>query len=460
MTTRTTPARQPFDLLLKLAGDPEMARIFGPDATIESWVRVEAALAAAQADAGVVPRAAAEAIEQTTGEAVRSGGLDRERLWAEARNVGYPILPLVRQLDELLPEQHRGHLHFGATTQDIMDSGLALQLVAGSDLLLRRLDELGDLVAAMAIEHRRTVMPARTHAQQAVPTTWGAKLGGYLGELTRHHHRLNEAREGVRYVSLFGAGGTSAAYGPSIGNVREGVAARLGLRPAVVSHHVARDCLAQWGLQAAALCATGARLAREVIDLSRNEIAELSEQAGHLRGASSTMPQKANPISSEVLVGLAATAGALASGLLRTMEAGHDRAAGEWQAEWQLLPLIAAQASAALVTAVDLVANLQVFPATMRANLTVDHGLVMAEAYMIGLAETLGRERAHELVYAAARNARAKGVSLFDAVRAELPDELTGSLTEPLAPENYLGEVDRLVDVAAEDWRNASADRS
>jgi 3-carboxy-cis,cis-muconate cycloisomerase len=223
---------------------------------------------------------------------------------------------------------------------------------------------------------------------------------------------------------------------------------------------VARDCLAQWGLQAAALCATCARLAREIINLSRNEIAEVSEQTGHLRGASSTMPQKANPVSSEVLVGLSVTAGALASGLLRTMEAGHDRAAGEWQAEWQLLPLIAAQAAAALGTAVDLVANLQVFPATMRANLDVDHGLVMAEAYMIGLAETLGRETAHELVYAAARNARSKGISLFDAVRAELPDELTGTLTEPLAPENYLGEVDRLVDVAVADWRAAPVERS
>jgi 3-carboxy-cis,cis-muconate cycloisomerase len=447
-----TTTAQPFDLLLAMAGDEPMAEIFSASATVAAWIRVEVALAAAEAEAGVIPAEAADALA-----AVASvDRLDLPRLWAETRVVGYPILPLVRQLDELLPDGLRGHVHLGATTQDIMDTGLSLQLVAASDRLLELVDSLGDEVGAQARRHERTVMAARTHAQQAVPTTWGVKLAGLLGELTRHRERLVRARRAVDYASLFGAGGTAAAYGPEIGAIRTGVARRLGLRAEVVSHHVARDCLSEWGAVAAAVCATGARFAREVIDLSRNEIAEVSEQSGHLRGASSTMPQKANPISSEVLVGLAVTAGALSSGLLRAMEAGHDRAAGEWQAEWQLLPLLGQQAATSLATAIDLVENLQVFEDRMRANLDVDHGLVMAEAYMIGLAPALGRETAHELVYAAARDARSSDVSLFDAVHARLPDDAGDVLAEPIAAERYLGASAEMVDAAIGAWQAAT----
>jgi 3-carboxy-cis,cis-muconate cycloisomerase len=441
--------RQPFDLLLTLAGDEVMADLFSPGAAVDSWLRVEVALAAAESEVGIVPAGAAEAIASVASVDL----LDLPRLWHDSRNVGYPILPLVRQLDELLPEEHRGFAHLGATTQDIMDTGLALQLVAASDRLLTLLDQVGDGLAVDAKRYATTVMAARTHAQHAVPTTWGAKLAGLLGEFTRHRTRLLRVRDAVGYASLFGAGGTSAGYGPQIADIRDRCAAHLGLRAEVVSHHVARDCLAEWGAQAAALCATGARLGREVIDLARNEIGEVSEQTGHLRGASSTMPQKANPISSEVLVGLATTAGAISSGLWRTMEAGHDRAAGEWQAEWQLLPMLAQQAATSVATCVELLENLQIFPQTMRRNLEIDHGLVMAEAYMITLAAPLGRETAHDLVYAAARDARAAHMSLFDAVRARLPEESAHVLPAPILPDAYLGETERMVETAVSDWR-------
>ncbi len=450
----TSRGRDVFDLLTALVGDPATAQVFSENAMVEAWLRVEVALAAAQADAGLIRRSDAEAIAS----AARVEHIDLSRLWEDSRNVGYPILPLVRQLDALLPEEHRGTVHLGATTQDIMDTGLALQLVAACDRLEQLVGDVGDALAAAVVEHRGTILAARTHALQAVPTTWGAKLAGYLGEFTRHRSRLRRARHAVGYLSLFGAGGTSAAYGPRIDAIRAGVAQRLGLRVEEVPRHVARDALVEWGTVMAALTGTCARLGREVVDLSRTEIAEVSERAGHHRGASSTMPQKVNPISSEQLVGLGIVNGALASALFRMMEAGHDRAAGEWQAEWPLLPHLAANAAAAVATAAELVRGLRVDPARMRANLELDHGLVMAEAYMITLAPVLGREQAHDLVYAAAQAARTTGVTLFEAVRDALPEQHRHLVPAPLRPESYVGEAARLVEVAVAGWRNGQDD--
>ncbi|WP_213453198.1 lyase family protein [Rhizomonospora bruguierae] len=440
--------RRGFDLLTALAGDPATAGIFAERSMVDAFLRVEVALAAAEADVDLITSGDAEAIAA----AARVEHIDLDRLWADTRNVGYPILPLVRQLDALLPEKHRGTAHLGATTQDIMDSGLALQLVAACDRLDQLLAIAGGALAAAAAEHVDTVLAARTHGQQAVPTTWGAKLAGYLGEFTRHRSRLGRARHGVGYVSLFGAGGTSAAYGPRIDEIRTGVARRLRLRVEVVPRHVARDALVEWGTTVAAITGTCARLGREVVNLSRNEISEVTERAGHHRGASSTMPQKANPISSEILVGLATVSGALASALLRTMEAGHDRAAGEWQAEWQVFPQLAGNAAAAVSTAGELLGGLRVDADRMRANLALDHGLVMAEAYMIKLAPALGRENAHDVVYAAVRAARSTGVTLFEAVREALPEQHRALLTAPLSPDSYLGETARLVEVAVARW--------
>ena len=439
---------QRFEMLVGLYGDDRMATILSEQELIGSWLRVEAALATAQGEAGVIGRDTAAAIAR----ACVPGNIDPARLWRETRNVGYPILPLVRQLDEALPAEHRGRVHYGATTQDIMDSAIALQLDAASARLDELLGGFGDAVAALASAHVDTVTAARTHALQAVPTTFGAKMAGYLGELARDRARLADARDALATVSLFGAGGTSAAYGDQAVQVRRRVAELLGLHATDVPWHVARDRVAGFGGVCALLAATCARFAREVVDLSRTEIAEVSEAAGHLRGASSTMPQKANPIESEAVIGMAVTAGALSSALYRIMEAGHERAAGEWQAEWQVLPQLADLAAGALATARSVTEGLQVFPARMRHNLDADSGLVMAEAYMIRLAGRLGREHAHDLVYDAARRCRETGEGLRAVLRDMLPPG-TAAAVEELAPENYVGSPRVTVEAALSQWR-------
>jgi 3-carboxy-cis,cis-muconate cycloisomerase len=443
--------RQTFKLLPELFGDGGMTEIFSADRTVLAWLRTEAALARAQAESGVISEADAQAIAA----ACVPGNIDVPRLWAEAVNVGYPILPLVRMISAALPDGPNGRVHYGATTQDIMDTGLALQMGEALDHLAALLGSFGDALARLVAAHSGTVIAARTHAQQAVPTTFGAKMAVLLAETARQRERVRAATRQVRVVSLFGAGGTSAAMGERSSAVREGLAGRLGLRTTEVPWHVARDGVAEFGVACASLAATAARFAREVVDLSRTEVGEVREAGGHHRGASSTMPQKANPIGCEAVIGMSGTAGALSSSLFRAMEAGHERAAGEWQVEWYVVPLLAELSAGALATAAEVAAGLRIYPEVMRANLGAEGGLIMAEAYMMRLAPALGRERAHDLVYKAAHEAREHGRELADALRDVAgPDDLASLGTLPIPPESYIGDAEAICAAALDAWRN------
>ncbi|MEV4570580.1 adenylosuccinate lyase family protein [Nonomuraea sp. NPDC049419] len=452
--TAPQTTRQTFKLLPELFGDPAMAEIFSAERTVLAWLRTEAALARAQAETGVITREDAAAIAAACVPAT----VDLPRLWSEAVNVGYPILPLVRMIAAALPEGPDGRVHYGATTQDVMDTGLALQLGEALDRLAGLLRRFGDAVARLVEEHAGTVIAARTHAQQAVPTTFGAKMAVLLAEVTRQRERVAATGRQVRVVSLFGAGGTSAAMGERSSDVRAVMARELGLRTTEVPWHVARDGVAEFGVTCASLAATAARFAREVVDLSRTEVGEVREAGGHHRGASSTMPQKANPIGCEAVIGMSGTAGALSSGLFRAMEAGHERAAGEWQVEWYVVPLLAELAAGALATAADVVAGLRVYPEAMRANLDAEGGLIMAEAYMMRLAPALGRERAHDLVYRAAHEAREQGLALADALRGTAgPGDLESLGPLPIPPESYVGDAGAICAAALNAWRQAPA---
>lgn len=442
--------RPPFDLLTGLFQDSIAAEIWSERSTVRQWLRVEAELALAQADVGLVdPDQAAQIAAACDLERI-----DCDALWQEARNVGYPILPLVRQIAQLLPDGPNGRVHFGATTQDIMDTALVLQL----QQCCRRLDDLivrlGDAVHQLVVDHAGTVMAGRTHAQQAVPTTFGAKLAVFLEELRQELDGIRSAGRQVAVVSLFGAGGTNAAMGARSARVRMVLASRLGLADTAVPWHVARGRIAVVGFRVASLGAVCTRLAREIIDLSRTEIAEVREQGGHLRGASSTMPQKANPISSEAVIGLSVVAGAGAGALLRAMEAGHERSAGEWQVEWMVLPQITTAIATAVAVAAEAVENLQVNPEAMRRNLDAEGGLIMSEAVMMTLAGSIGRERAHDLVYEAAARGRARGEGLDASLRALLSDDLRAQIGS-LEPGRYTGEAAAVCAAASAAWRRS-----
>ena len=448
-----------WNLLTGVFGDLVMARIFSETRTIELWLEVERALAAAEAEVGLISTDDAEAVAR----AAVLEAIDRDELWSQTRNVGYPILPLVRMISARLPAGPDSKAHYGATTQDIMDTALVLQVVGAIDRLEELLANLGDLLAALVEAHVGTIMAARTHAQQAVPTTFGAKLAVVLAECTRHRKRLGQLRPRISKVSLFGAGGTSASFGPAAGKVRAAMAAQLGLSAGSVPWHVARDGLAEFGALCALLAGTAGRLAREVIELSRTEIREVAEAGGHLRGASSTMPQKGNPISSEVIVGMSSLAGVLSSALFAAMRPTHERSAGEWQMEWQAVPEIAVLAGSSLFHAVEVASGLQVFPEAMAANLSADSGLLLAEAYMMHLAPLLGRERSHDLVYDASRECRLTGETLVEVLRRKASGEIgqaVALLGEGIQAADYLGDVALTCRVAVAEWRGGAPDGS
>jgi 3-carboxy-cis,cis-muconate cycloisomerase len=438
----------PLSLLTWLYGDPVALEILSLNRVVERWLRIECALADAQAEVGVISLADAAGVRS----AARIEHIDLDRLREEARHVGDPILPLVEMVVAALPGVE-DRVHYGATTQDIMDTELVLALRELLGRMLELLSGAGDRIAELVAEHATTPMAARTHAQHAVPTTLGAKLATFLSQWARHRHRLERCRAQLSVVSLYGAGGTSAALGPHAARVRESMASQLGLRNTDVPWHVTRDGLIEFGQLCANLCGSLARLAREVVDLSRTEVAELCEAFGHRRGASSSMPQKRNPVTSEAIIGISISVAALAGGLPRVAEAGHERSAGEWRAEWFLLPNIAALTAAGLAAVTDLVAGLEMDPVQMARNLLADNGLVMAEAWMMRLAPSLGRQQAHDLVYEAGRRARANGTSLAD----ELPAgsrEVAGSSVDGAA--GYLGLAQAVCAAAVDEWRGAA----
>lgn len=440
-----------WNLLVGVFGDEQMMGIFSEQATVAAWLDVEAALADAEARVGLLSRPDADAIM----EATRLEIIDKAELWRQTRNVGYPVLPLVRMLAAKLPAGPNGRVHYGATTQDILDSALACQLRDSLKRIDYLLVDLGDHIGGLVEAHRATVMAGRTHGQHAVPTTLGAKMAVFLSEVERHRERLGALGPRVSVVSLHGAGGTSASFGGAAREVRAEMAQLLGLGDAAVPWHVARDNLAEYAMFCALCAGSCARLAREVAELSRTEIGELGEEAGYHRGASSTMPQKANPISSEVVIGMASAAGALVSAVVPAMQATHERATGEWQIEWYLLPEIAVLASSALLHVGEIVRGLRVDSVAMAKNIADDHGLLMAEAYMMQLAEKIGRETAHDVVYDAALAARELGSSLWDALRmSAMGDErMAGVTIDEIAVYDYLGDVDATCSDALRRWQ-------
>jgi 3-carboxy-cis,cis-muconate cycloisomerase len=440
--------RTPFSPLLAIYGDPDTAAVFSETQCVESWLKVERALASAQAELGLIPTSAAVAIQR----AARVPQIDFARLREETEAVGYPIISLLDQTSADTDPEVAEYLHWGATTQDIMDTGLVLQLQRACkriDVLLRA---LGRELCDLADTHRATVMSGRTHAQMAVPTTLGAKMAVWLDEIARHVERLTAAERRTLVVQLFGAAGTAAALGPRSAEVRASVAQRLAIGYVDVPWHSSRDRVAELGFVLAATAATCGKVAREVIELSRNEIGEFLERGPARHGASSTMPQKQNPSRCEAVVAMSALARQHAATLLSAMLGTHERSAGEWQTEWDTLPALCTLTAGCLHQIRLVLSTAQAVPARMRANLDLDGGLVMAEAVMMALAPELGRSRAHEIVSRACGIARENGQPLAEVLSHEPFSATIPPKAAVFDPETYLGEAHAIVASAVKRW--------
>lgn len=434
-------------LLDPLFGVGAVDAAFADLARLQGMLDFEAALARAEARLGLIPERAV-AIIQAACDARR---FDLDALGREAATAGNPAIPMVKALTARVkaadPEAAR-YVHWGATSQDAMDTGLVLQLRVAIEYLQGDLARLAEALALLARDHRRTALAGRTWLQQALPTTLGRKAAGWLDAVTRQRARLGELRPRLMVVQFGGAAGTLAALGGHGMDVAAALAAELHLAAPALPWHAERDRVVEFGCWCGMTAGTVAKIARDIALMMQTEIAETFEPAGHGRGGSSTMPHKRNPVGAAVVLSAAHRAPGLVATLVGAMPQEHERGLGGWHAEWVALPDLVRLTAGALKVTADTVAGLEVRPETMRANLDATDGLLMAEAVMMALADRLGRLAAHERVEAACRKAVSEGRSLRDVLADEADIAGAVDLDALFDPLGYVGTVDRMIDAA------------
>ena len=431
-------------ILGTLYGSDAMRAIFDERAYFQRMLDVEAALARVQARLGIIPAEAADAIAA----AAQVDNLRTEELAASARNVGYPVVGLVAGLSRAAGAAG-GWTHWGATTQDIMDTATVLQVRDGLTLVRTELAAVSQALAGQAQRHRHTVMSGRTHLQQALPISFGLKCAIWAQPFLTHMQRLDQLRARAEMVEFGGAAGTLASLGDQGIAVMEGLATELGLGVPLAPWHVCRDGLAETVSFLGLICGSLAKLATDIILLAQTEVGEVAEPYVAGRGASSTMPQKRNPIASEYILAAARGVQALVPLMQGAMAQDHERATGPWQAEALALPQAFVLTHGALLHARAIAEGMVVDADRMRANLDLTHGLIVAEAVMMGLAPQIGRGEAHHVVKHACDVALTERVSLAEALSRDktVSVRLDRAAIERLTdPAGYLGSADGFVD--------------
>jgi 3-carboxy-cis,cis-muconate cycloisomerase len=434
------------DYFKDMFGDKSMRSIFSDDNRVMAWLKTEVALAIAQEQAGLIPEGTATKIEQSA----KLENLDMLAMKEAFDKVGFPILPFVAQLNKACDPETARWVHYGATTQDILDTGTVLQMRDALAWMEPQLEAILSALAQLAKKHRNTVMAGRTFQQQAAPITFGYKAAIWLDELLRHQERLVQLKERLLVGQCSGAVGTFATLGHQGLEVQKRMFAHLGLKMPAISWHVARDSWAEMVTWLATTAATLAKIANEIAILMRSEIGELSEPFESGRGASTTLPQKRNPIACEPIIANALKLRELVSSQLTSMIQEHERGAlGQMHLEWMVIPEAFVLFSGILKHSRFILENLWVGPEQMRKNLDIGGGLLMSEAVMMGLAPKLGKAKAHHIVYGAAAKAMDSGITLREALLAEseITDILSVSEIDGLLdPANYVGVAPAMVD--------------
>jgi 3-carboxy-cis,cis-muconate cycloisomerase len=425
-------------------GTPAMREVFSDFSLISRYAEVEIALAKAEARCGVIPVDAAEAIAKRTNVAA----LDFDLLRSETDIVGYPILPLVHQMAKQCGDAGR-YVHWGATTQDIMDTAVVLQIRSGLEIIGSDIAALRGILAGLAERYRDTPMAGRTHLQQALPVTFGYKCAIWLAMFDRHAERLSQLKPRVLVGQFAGAAGTLASLGDKGFEVQKALCEELELGVPVSTWHVARDGLAEAMNFLALVTGSLGKVALDIMMMASTEFGEVYEPFVKGRGASSTMPQKRNPISSELMLAAAKGVRQHAGLMLDAMVQDFERATGPWHAEWMAIPESFVLTAGSLHQAKFALGGLIVDEKKMAENLDISRGLIVAEAVMMGLAPDLGRQEAHDVVYDACRVANDKGMTLADALSADsrVSARIDRATIERLtSPKNYLGLAPQMVD--------------
>ncbi|MEZ1318619.1 3-carboxy-cis,cis-muconate cycloisomerase [Pseudomonas fluorescens] len=433
------PGNQLFDAYFTAR---DMRDVFCDQGRVQAMLDFEAALARAEARVGLIPQAAVASIEA----ACQAGHYDFVALGEAIATAGNSAIPLVKALGQRIAAsdaEAERHVHLGATSQDVMDSGLVLQLRRALQLIEDDLAQLGETLATQAERFVATPLAGRTWLQHATPVTLGMKIAGWLGAVNRSRQRLRELKPRLLVLQFGGASGTLAALGEQAMPVAQALADELQLSLPEQPWHTQRDRLVEFASVLGLIAGSLGKLGRDISLLMQTEAGEVFEPSAPGKGGSSTMPHKRNPVGAAVLIGAATRVPGLLSTLFSAMPQEHERSLGLWHAEWETLPEICCLVSGSLKQALLLAAGLEVDAERMARNLDLTRGLVLAEAVSIVLAQRVGRDTAHHLLEQCCKRAVAEQRHL----RAVLGDEpqvtaelSAAELDDLLDPAHYLGQ--------------------
>jgi 3-carboxy-cis,cis-muconate cycloisomerase len=440
-------------LVSPLFGSADVDAAVSDAAWLEAMLDFEAALAQSEADAGLIPAAAATEIAG----ACRAGLFDASEIGLHAITAGNPAAPLVQALTDAVSPEAQQYVHLGATSQDVIDTAFSLMTQRALDVILVDLSAAGTACASLVETHRRTLMIARTLLQPATPTTFGYKAAGWLVSLDAARALLNHVRFERIAVQLGGASGTLASLQGQGVDVAHRLAQRLALAEPVVPWHTDRTRVAELAAALGTAIGVAGKIARDVVLLAQ---AEVAEAAGAEQGTSSTLPQKRNPVRAVLIVAAAERAPGLVGTVYSAMIQEHERAAGGWHAEWETVRELLRIAGGAIHHAAVLLSSLHVDPGRMRENLASDGGLVMAESLALQLTRSAGRSAALDVVRRCSEGAMERRVPFVDVVRAD-PEVLRHLSEEQIAaaldPSAYLGSIEELIQRAQDAHRAAGA---
>jgi 3-carboxy-cis,cis-muconate cycloisomerase len=422
-----------------------MRQVWSDENRTAKYVEIERALAIVQGRLGIIPKEAADEIVSHC----RIDRIDMARLRQQTERIGYPILGVVTQINQLCRDKLGEFVHWGATTQDITDTATVLQIREALQLVDDELAAIATAMAKLAKEHRLTPVIGRSNLQQAIPVTFGYKMAGLLSAILRHRERLAQLKERVLVGEFAGAAGTLASLEKGAMQTQAGLCAELGLKQPVIAWHTIRDNIAETGALLGLIGGTLGKLSMDVKLMMQTEVGEVFEPYHHGRGSSSTMPQKRNPIASCYIHAAISVVRQHSAALMEAMVADHERSTGPWEIEWIVLPEAFCLIAGALKQSRAIVEGLEVDAAAMMRNIEMTGGLVMSEAVMMGLGPFIGREFAHDLVYDLCRESLASKQPLIDLLAAH--PEIKRHVDRPalermLDPANYLGQSGIMVD--------------
>ena len=420
-----------------LFSTPEMKEIFSDRNMVQKWIDTEAALATAQGEIGMIPKAAADEINKKA-----DATLLNYAAIGENYKSSITIVPLLKEFKKVLDNNAGEYVHWGATSQDIVDTGLILRIREAHARILTQVAECSLAARELAKKYRDLVMPGRTHVQHALPITFGMKAATWVYELENHEQRLKECAPRLFIGQLSGAVGTLASMDKQGLIVQKRTMELLGLGVASVHWHSTRDHIAEFMNLLALIAGTLTRITHEVLTLQRTEIGELEEPFFMGKVGSSTMPHKRNPQVCENVIALCRLVRAQAPVAVECMNIENER---DWScevAEWEFVPTACIHLDAALEKSLDILKNMIVYPKKMEANLNLLHGLMLSESIMIHLAEKMGRLTAHDVVYKTSMKAFENQISMVEALCAE-PEVMKhfdrAAIEKMLDPHTYIG---------------------